>query len=106
VIRNQYCEPLTLESMAEAVHLSPSHFSHLFKQYYQTSPMQFLRNYRIEQVKKHLLTSDKSLTQIADLCGFSSIHVLSRVFKEVTGQPPSDFLRYAKQQILINFRKF
>jgi AraC-like DNA-binding protein len=92
VIRNQYCEPLTLESMAEAVHLSPSHFSHLFKQYYQTSPMQFLRNYRIEQVKKQLLTSDKSLTLIADCCGFSSIHVLSRVFKEVTGQNPTRFL--------------
>jgi AraC-like DNA-binding protein len=92
LIRKNFHTQMTLEELAEAVHLSPSHFSHLFKQYYQTSPMQFLRNYRIEQVKRHLLTSAKSLTQIAELCGFSSIHVLSRVFKEVTGQNPSTFL--------------
>jgi AraC-like DNA-binding protein len=93
IIRRNFAKPLTLEDLARAVHLSPSHFSHMFKQFYQSSPMHFLRNYRIEQVKRLLLTSDKSLTQIAKPCGFSSIHVLSRAFKEVTGQSPSDFLQ-------------
>ncbi len=93
IVRENYTEPLTLEDLARAVHLSPSHFSHLFKQFYQLSPMHFLRNYRIEQVKRFLLTSDKNLTQIAEICGFSSIHVLSRAFKETTGQSPSDFLQ-------------
>ena len=96
IIRTDFAQPLTLEDLAGAVHLSPSHFSHLFKQFYQTSPMHFLRNYRIEQVKKLFLTSDQTLTQIADLCGFSSIHVLSRTFKEVTGRSPSDFLQGQK----------
>jgi AraC-like DNA-binding protein len=92
-VRKDFAQPLTLEELAQAVHLSPSHFSHLFKQFYQLSPMHFLRNYRIEQVKRLLLTSDQSLTQIAEICGFSSIHVLSRAFKETTGQSPSDFLQ-------------
>jgi len=96
IIRCDYPRPLTLEDLAKAVHLSPSHFSHIFKQFYQTSPMQFLRNFRIEQVKHQALTTDKSLTQIAEACGFSSIHVLSRAFKEVTGQSPTDFLRGLK----------
>jgi transcriptional regulator GlxA family with amidase domain len=93
IVRKDFAKPLTLEGLARTVHLSPSHFSHLFRQFYQTSPMHFLRNYRIEQVKRLLLTSDKSLTQIARPCGFSSIHALSRAFKEVTGRSPSDFLQ-------------
>jgi len=54
--------------------------------------MQFLRNYRIEQVKRQMLTSSQTLTQLATRCGFSSIHTLSRAFKEVTGQSPRSFL--------------
>lgn len=98
IFRLDFAKPLTLEDLAQAVHLSPSHFSHLFKQFYQISPMHFLRNYRVEQVKRFLLTSDRNLTQIADLCGFSSIHVLSRAFKEVSGQSPSDFLQGVRKE--------
>jgi len=93
IIRRDFATVITLEELAAAVHLSPSHFSSLFKQFYESPPMHFLRNYRIEQVKTLLLTTDRSLTQIAAECGFSSVHVLSRTFKEVTGTSPSDFLR-------------
>ncbi|MBN1942011.1 MAG: AraC family transcriptional regulator [Phycisphaerae bacterium] len=93
LIRDEFQKPLSLDDLAEAVHLSPSHFGSLFRQYYQSSPMQFLRNYRIEQVKHLLLTTDRTLTQIAAECGFSSVHALSRAFKEVSGMSPSDFLQ-------------
>jgi AraC-like DNA-binding protein len=93
LIRDEFHKSLSLDDLAAAVHLSPSHFGSLFRQYYQSSPMQFLRNYRIEQVKHLLLTTDRTLTQIADECGFSSVHALSRAFKEVAGMSPSDFLQ-------------
>jgi AraC-like DNA-binding protein len=93
LIREEFRQPLSLDDLAEAVHLSSSHFSSLFKEYYQSPPMQFLRNYRIEQVKHLLLTTDRTLTQIADECGFSSVHALSRAFKDVAGMSPSDFLQ-------------
>lgn len=93
LIREKFHQPLSLDDLAAAVHLSPSHFGSLFRQFYQTSPMQFLRNYRIEQVKHQLLTTDRTLTQISGQCGFSSVHALSRAFKEVSGMSPSDFLQ-------------
>ncbi|MBN1553798.1 MAG: AraC family transcriptional regulator [Phycisphaerae bacterium] len=93
LIRDEFHKPLSLDDLAAAVHLSPSHFGSLFRQFYQSSPMQFLRNFRIEQVKHLLLTSDRTLTRIAEECGFSSVHALSRAFKDVSGMSPSDFLQ-------------
>lgn len=98
LIREKFRQPLGLDELAEAVHLSPSHFGSLFKQYYQSSPMQFLRNHRVEQVKHQLLMTDLTLTQIAEEYGFSSVHALSRAFKEATGMSPSDFLRGRRTQ--------
>ena len=48
---------------------------------------------RIERVKELLKYGDTTLTEIADILGYSSVAHLSGQFRKVTGMPPSAFLR-------------
>lgn len=46
---------------------------------------------RIERVKELLVYGEKSLSEIADQMGYSSVQYLSQQFKKVTGSTPSQF---------------
>ena len=46
---------------------------------------------RIEKVKELLMYDEKSLSEIADELGYSSVQHLSQQFKKITGLTPSHF---------------
>jgi transcriptional regulator GlxA family with amidase domain len=80
---------LRLADLAGAAEMSPFHFAHIFKRRVGVTPMQYLRQARVEAAREQLLHSDLSLKTIARLTGFANPYHLSRVFKNVTGVPPS-----------------
>ena len=47
--------------------------------------MKYLSYLRIEKAKKLLLTSDMTVCEIADACGFGSVYYFSSAFKKKTG---------------------
>ena len=83
-------EQWTLEKMAELANLSPSRFSDLYKKYFSISPVNDLILNRIEAAKRLLIATDFSIEEIAESCGFSSIHYFSNCFKKHTGMAPSE----------------
>jgi AraC family transcriptional regulator len=56
------------------------HFSHLFKQSLGTSPYQYLLQQRIELAKQLLKQTDRSIIEIALMCGFTAIVVWANSF--------------------------
>jgi AraC-like DNA-binding protein len=46
---------------------------------------------RIEKVKELMMYDEKSLSEIADELGYSSVQHLSQQFKKITGLTPSHF---------------
>lgn len=90
-LKEHYQESIKLRDIAKAVNLSPNHFHTLFKETCGLTPREYLEDYRIKVVKKLLLTTQLTLSEIAEQCGFSSPQYLTTVFKARVKCPPIKF---------------
>jgi AraC family transcriptional regulator len=79
---------LSLEGIAGAAHLSPRHFSRLFRSSTGLSPHQYVIRERVERAKRQLLDTELSVGEVALACGFSHQGHLSRHFVRLTGATP------------------
>ena len=89
-------EPLTLEQLAEESHMNKNYLSHAFKREYGTSPINYMISRRIEESKYLLAETDLSMTQIAQLLGFSSLSYFSQVFRRTQSVSPLEYRQSTK----------
>lgn len=89
-------EPLTLEQLAQESHINKYYLSHSFKQEYGISPINYMINRRIEESKYLLAETDLSLSQIAQLLGFSSLSYFSQVFRRTQSLTPMEYRKNTK----------
>lgn len=90
-IHKNYNRELTLEEVAEYVHLNPYYFSKVFKQLTGATFIDFLTEVRITQAKKLMGQKELSIKEICYLIGYNDPNYFSRVFKKVVGQTPSEY---------------
>ena len=88
-------EPLTLEDVAKASGLSPSHFARRFKSATGAPPHQYLIQMRVERAKRMLLQREP-IVEIALACGFTHQEHLTRIFRRLTGVTPASYRRAAQ----------
>lgn len=84
-------EPIDLDTIAKAIHVSKSTLSHVYRKETGESPLHTLRRLRLHKVKT-LLMQNLSLSAIAQMTGFYDAHHVSREFKRAEGVSPSVFL--------------
>ena len=89
-------EPLTLEQLAEDAHMNKFYLSHAFKQEYGISPINYMITKRIEESKYLLAETDLSMSQIAQLLGFSSSSYFSQVFHRTQATSPKEYRQNQK----------
>ena len=87
-----YAENISLEYAAGRMNFSASHFSKTFKKLMGINYVTYLNLVRVEQAAYLLRHTEKKFTDIALNCGFNNIRTFNRVFKEITGCTPSEFL--------------
>lgn len=90
-IEENLSQTLTLPMFAEIAHMNPFYFSTFFKKHTSVSPMQFVLRARIQRATCLLKETDKTILDIALLCGFNSTANFNKAFKKITGKTPSDF---------------
>jgi len=90
-IETHYAEPLTLEIVSEAVFLSPSYFSTLFKEYAGIGFAEYLARVRMEKAKELLERLDLNVTEICWKVGYEDPNYFSQAFRKVTGLRPSEY---------------
>lgn len=84
-------ESLNVQQLAESVHMSPSHFSRVFKQQTGFSPYDYVLISRLNRAKDYLQKTDMSISQIAYDIGFNSESNFIYFFSKNTGLSPSKF---------------
>ncbi len=90
-IRDHFQEPITLEELADLCSMSKSHFIRSFGKYANRTPHEYLLAYRLAHSKQLLLTTDLSIEQIAEECGFNSASHFARAFRKANEISPTEF---------------
>lgn len=91
----EFAQPLTLDAMARAAHLSKFHFARAFAAVYGETPAAYLTRRRIERAKDMLRSANLTVTEICYLVGFESPGSFSSKFRRLVGQSPSEYRRAA-----------
>lgn len=90
-MEDHYLEALSLEQIALQSGVSVRHLNRMFKAYYQTTPVTYLQNLRLERSRMLLKHSDRSVTQISYECGFNDSNYFTRQFTKAYGMPPKTY---------------
>ena len=81
---------LNVDSLAAKMGLGRSQFYRKIKALTNYSPVELLRNLRLKRSRELLLTSDKSISEIAYEVGFSAPAYFTRCYRETFGETPTE----------------
>ncbi|HEX7859353.1 MAG TPA: AraC family transcriptional regulator [Verrucomicrobiae bacterium] len=90
-VAEHLAEDSSVETLAELVELSPSHFAHVFKETTGMTPLQFVTRGRITRAQQLIRETKRSLIDVGLEVGYSSPSHFAQVFRRVVGVTPTEF---------------
>ena len=90
-LNGHFNESIAIETVAAKVHLSASQFQRRFRALFQTSPIQYLLQLRIDSACQQLQRSDASIGTIALENGFYDQSAFCRQFQKRIGLTPRQY---------------
>jgi len=93
LIEAQLYKPCSLARLAREIKLHPTYLSRLFKKEVGKNITLFIRERKMEEAKNLMANTDHTLSEIAEMLGYSSLFYFSRVFRQTTQSSPRDFVR-------------
>lgn len=91
LIHEHAAKDVSLHWIAQFVGYRPSQFTQKFQQEMGISPVKYVTRLRIQKVRALLISTNDSLEQIAEQCGYQNAFYLSRVFSKEMGISPSQY---------------
>ncbi|AXQ31369.1 AraC family transcriptional regulator [Solimonas sp. K1W22B-7] len=89
-------EDWPVQRLARVSHVSEAHFARSFKEAFGVPPHRYLLTRRIERAMAMLRDSDLPITEIAFQTGWRSLGTFGRIFRDITGQKPSELRAQAR----------
>lgn len=90
-IQDHIADDLTLDQLAEVAQLDKYYLCKMFPHYFRITPMDYVRNRRIEKAAELLRDHGLSITNVASLCGYTSLSYFGKVFHKMVGLSPLAF---------------
>lgn len=87
------CENFSLEQVAKIAAMSRSYFSTTFKHLNGISLWDYITVKKIDKAILLLTETDKTMLEIAMLCGYNNTANFNRAFRKVTQKTPQDYRR-------------
>ena len=87
-INKHFSEIQSIDQIAAQMHVSKHHLCRVFKESMGITMIDYLNNIRIKNACNFLESSDKSMLEISQLCGFNSSAYFGKVFRQITGYSP------------------
>ncbi len=95
---HHYLEPIGIEDLADELHISRSHISHIFSSRLHINFCDYLNSLRLQKALNLLQSEHISITEIASQSGFSTIRTFNRAFQKHFGASPSQYRRQNKEK--------
>ena len=89
-------ENITAEKLSELCGISYSYVKRIFSLKYQLSPKRYILQLKMNYACDLLRHGEHSVSEIADICGYSDIYTFSHQFKTEFGLSPLDFTKKYK----------
>lgn len=86
-------EEWPVERLARVSGVSQAHFARSFKEAFGVPPHRYLLTRRIERAKALLRDTAMPITEIAFQTGWNSLGTFGRIFRDITGESPSELRR-------------
>ena len=88
---HNFTEQITLDSVAERLHLSKYYVSHLINRKLGQNFNEYINNLRINEACALLRETDKKIAEISEEVGFGTIRSFNRSFKQITDLSPAEY---------------
>ena len=87
-------QQLDIDALAARVYLSHTGLIWKFKRELGTTPSQYLILLRLRYAKQLLLHHSYSITEIAEMCGYTNPYYFTNAFRRYSGMSPTEFRKH------------
>lgn len=94
MIEEKIQEKLTVENLAESIHISKYHYQRLFREMVGDSVMRYVTRRRLSLAAKELIGTDSTILEIALKYGYDSHEGFTRSFRAHMGVTPTEYRKY------------
>ena len=88
LLKADYATPISIEDLAAVVHMSVSGLHHRFKEVTSMSPIQYLKQLRLHEARRLMLTDGLDAAAACYRVGYGSPSQFSREYRRLFGAPP------------------
>lgn len=92
-VQKNYSKDIDLNSISENLGFSSSYLTKVFNKVENTSPLKYIRNYRMSIAKQLLMDKNLTIAQVAENVGYNDPFHFSKSFKQTFGISPSELKR-------------
>lgn len=96
-IQEHYREEVTLAEVAASANLSKSECLRCFRQMTGSTPIQYVRQVRVQRAVELLMTTDWMVVDICHECGFQVVSYFAKTFREIMGCTPGVYRRWYRE---------
>lgn len=90
-IHDHYAEQVTLDVIAASASIGVSECLRCFRRVLGTTPVQYLRRFRVRRAARLLESTDLKVADVGALCGFGEASYFTRAFRAEQGCTPSSY---------------
>lgn len=91
IVEREYMRDISLDYIAEQVHLAPAYVSYIFKQETGQSLIKYITDIKMAKARKFLEDKDMKIIQIGRACGYENQSYFNRLFKNYHGVTPKQY---------------
>lgn len=95
-IQERYGEELTLARIAGRANLSENECLRCFRAMIGTTPIQYVKQVRIQKAAELLTATDRKIADIGGACGFQEMSYFAKTFRELKGRTPKEYRQSAR----------
>lgn len=93
LVKEHYAGPLSLDDVASRLGVTNEYLSQLFSKQMSVGFTSYVKHYRVDAAKHLLLQQKWRIQDVAGMTGYQNAKYFIRVFREVTGLTPSEFVK-------------